>query len=151
MKSNPENAILQSCLQVAGPRRELAIASLGCLLGSTLLLLALQFFQDANQYLDQNEGPKNFFTLNKKVEGGALVNLGKKDPAFSPAELESIGNLEGVKRIGGFVRNQFPVTVYIWPTGKVGMGSAAKADLFFESIPDDFLDFIPEQWGSSSF
>ena len=146
MKSNPENAILQSCLQVAGPRRELAIASLGCLLGSTLLLLALQFFQDANQYLDQNEGPKNFFTLNKKVEGGALVNLGKKDPAFSPAELESIGNLEGVKRIGGFVRNQFPVTVYIWPTGKVGMGSAAKADLFFESIPDDFLDFIPEQW-----
>ena len=146
MKSNPENATLRSCLQVAGPRDEIAIASLGCLLGSTLLLLALQFFQDANQYLDQNEGPKNFFTLNKKVEGGALVNLGKKDPAFSPAELESIGNLEGVKRIGGFVRNQFPVTVYIWPTGKVGMGSAAKADLFIESIPDDFLDFIPEQW-----
>lgn len=146
MKSNPENAILQSCLQVSGPRRELAIASLGCLLGSTLLLLALQFFQDANQYLDQNEGPKNYFTLNKKVQGGALVNLGKKDSSFSPAELETIRSLEGVKRIGGFVRNQFPITVYIWPSGKVGMGSAAKADLFFESIPDDFLDFIPEQW-----
>ena len=26
------------------------------------------------------------------------------------------------------------------------MGSAAKADLFFESIPDEFLDFIPEEW-----
>ena len=90
MKSNPENAILQSCLQVSGPPRELAIASLGCLLGSTLLLLALQFFQDANQYLDQNEGPKNYFTLNKKVQGGALVNLGKKDSSFSPAELTSI-------------------------------------------------------------
>lgn len=137
---------LQRCLQVAGPRKELTIASLGCLLGSTLLLLAVQLHQDINHYLEQNEGPKNYFTMNKKVEGGALVNLGKKDESFSPEELQAIQALEGVKRIGGFKRNQFPVTVYIWPTGKVGLGSAAKADLFFESIPDAFLDFVPKEW-----
>jgi hypothetical protein len=137
---------LQRCLQVAGPRKELTIASLGCLLGSTLLLLAVQLYQDINHYLEQNEGPKNYFTMNKKVEGGALVNLGKKDESFSPEELQAIQALEGVKRIGGFKRNQFPVTVYIWPTGKVGLGSAAKADLFFESIPDAFLDFVPKEW-----
>ena len=137
---------LQRCLQVAGPRKEITIASLGCLIGTTLLLLAVQLYQDANHYLEQNEGPKNYFTMNKKVEGGALVNLGKKDESFSPEELQAIQALEGVKRIGGFTRNQFPVTVYIWPTGKVGLGSAAKADLFFESIPDDFLDFIPGEW-----
>ena len=141
-----KNSILSSCLQTGGPKRELTIAAIGCLFGTTLLVLALQFFQDANQYLESHEGPKNYFTLNKKVVGGALVNLGKQGKAFSSEELEEIGKLEGVKRIGGFVRNQFPVTVYIWPTGKIGMGSAAKADLFFESIPDEFLDFIPEEW-----
>ena len=77
------------------------------------------------------------------MEGGALVNLGKKDESFSKKELDAIGKLDGVKRIGGFVRNQFPLTLYIWPSGKIGLGAAAKTDLFFESIPDEFLDYIP--------
>ena len=54
--------------------------------------------------------------------------------------------MEGIMRIGGFTRNKFPLTLYIWPSGKVGLGAAAKTDLFFESIPDDFLDFVPETW-----
>ncbi len=146
MKDSFSQSILQASLQVAGPRRELWMASLGCLMGTTLLLLALQFYQDANDYLNQNEGPKNYFTLNKKIEGGALANLGKKDETFTPEELLSIRQTKGVRRLGGFTRNQFPVTVYIWPAGTVGLGAAAKADLFFESIPDEFLDFIPQEW-----
>ena len=146
MKPSFNKSTLQACLQVASPRKELIIASLGCLLGTTLLLLALQFYQDAQSYLKENEGPKNYFTINKKVEGGALVNLGKKDDSFSKKELDTISKLHGVKRIGGFTRNQFPLTLYIWPTGKIGLGAAAKTDLFFESIPDKFLDFIPDQW-----
>ena len=137
---------LRSCLQVAGPKKELIIASLGCLVGTTLLLLAVQFYQDASNYLRENEGPKNYFTINKKIEGGVLVNLGKKDKSFSQEELSAIRQLEGVKRIGGFVRNKFPLTLYIWPAGKVGWGAAAKTDLFFESIPDEFLDFVPLDW-----
>ena len=146
MKPNFKQSILQNCLQVAGPRKELIIASVGCLTGSILLLLAIQFYQDAQNYLNDNEAPKNYFTINKKVEGGALVNLGKKDESFSKKELDAIGKLDGVKRIGGFVRNQFPLTLYIWPSGKIGLGAAAKTDLFFESIPDEFLDYIPGEW-----
>ena len=146
VKTSFNKSILQTCLQVTSPRKELIIASLGCLIGTTLLLLALQLYQDAQSYLKENEGPKNYFTINKKVEGGALVNLGKKEESFSKEELDNIRNLDGVKRIGGFTRNQFPLTLYIWPTGKIGLGAAAKTDLFFESIPDEFLDFIPEEW-----
>ena len=40
----------------------------------------------------------------------------------------------------------FPVTVNIWPAGKTGLGRAARADLFFESVPDSFLDQKPESW-----
>ena len=128
------------------PRKELIIASIGCLLGTTLLFLAIQLHQDAKNYLEKSEGPKNFFTINKKVEGGALVNLGKQDESFSPEELKAIRKVDGVKRVGGFVRNQFPITLHIWPSGKVGFGAAAKTDLFFESIPEEFLDFTPQNW-----
>lgn len=137
---------LKLCLLIDGPKKELGIATLGCIFGTTLLLLALQLYQDINSYLEENEKPKNFFTINKKIEGGALVNLGKKDDTFSPDELNNIKQLDGVKRIGGFVRNKFPLTLYIWPSGKVGLGAAAKTDLFFESIPDEFLDFVPKEW-----
>lgn len=128
------------------PRKELIIASIGCLLGTTLLFLAIQLHQDAQNYLEKSEGPKNFFTINKKVEGGALVNLGKQDESFSPEELKAIRKVDGIKRVGGFVRNQFPLTLHIWPSGKVGFGAAAKTDLFFESIPEEFLDFTPQNW-----
>ena len=131
---------------MSGPKRELWIASLGCLIGTTLLILAIQLYQEVSSLLEENKGPKNYFTLNKKVEGGALINLGKNERTFSSKELDKIKTLDGVKRIGGFIRNQFPLTLYIWPSGKVGLGAAAKTDLFFESIPDEFLDFIPKDW-----
>lgn len=146
MKASFSETTLHSCLQVNGPRRELAVASLGCLFGTTLLILAIQFYIDANAYLKENEGPKNYFTLNKKIEGGVLINLGKKENVFESNQLKEISKLNGVKRIGGFARNKFPLTLHIWPLGRVGMGAAAKTDLFFESIPDEFLDFIPDEW-----
>ena len=137
---------LKSSLSVKGPRRELVIASLGCLLGSTLLVIAFQLYLDSSQIIEETEGPKNFFTVNKKIEGGTLANLGKEESTFTPDELKTIQGFEGVRRIGGFTRNQFPITLYIWPSGKIGLGAAAKTDLFFESIPDEFLDFIPDDW-----
>ena len=122
------------------------MASLGCLLGSCLLVLAVQLYQDSKIIFGEQVVPSNFFTLNKKIQGGALVNMGKGEKTFSEEELLQIDQMEGVMRRGGFTRNKFPLTLYIWPSGKVGLGAAAKTDLFFESIPDDFLDFVPENW-----
>ncbi|MEC8244194.1 MAG: hypothetical protein VX038_05065 [Verrucomicrobiota bacterium] len=146
MKDTSSNSKLGSCLVSRGPRRELFIASFGCFIGTTLLVLGIQIYQDATIYLENNDGPKNYFTINKKIEGGALLNLAKKEDSFDKKELDTISQLNGVKRIGGFVRNKFPISLYIWPSGKIGFGAAAKTDLFFESIPDEFLDFIPKEW-----
>jgi hypothetical protein len=43
-----------------------------------------------------------------------------------------------------FVINS-PSLVYL-AVRKSRAGAAAKTDLFFESIPDEFLDFIPKDW-----
>ncbi len=146
MKENLTHFNLRSCLVSRGPRRELLLASFGCFIGTSLLILGIQLYQAANVYLKQNKAPKNYFTINKKIEGGALLNLTKKEDSFDQQELESIKKLPGVQKLGGFVRNKFPLSLHIWPSGKTGFGAAAKTDLFFESIPDEFLDFIPEGW-----
>ncbi|MBT3637292.1 MAG: hypothetical protein HN531_10155 [Opitutae bacterium] len=137
---------MREAVRAKGSGWEIWIASLGCLLGSSLLILAVQLYQDSNRFFDEQVSPSNFFTLNKKIQGGALVNLGKGEKTFTQEELDQIEKMEGVMRTGGFTRNKFPLTLYIWPSGKVGLGAAAKTDLFFESIPDEFLDFVPEEW-----
>jgi hypothetical protein len=137
---------MREAVRAKGSGWEIWIASLGCLLGSSLLILAFQLYQDSNRFFEEQVSPSNFFTLNKKIQGGALVNMGKGEKTFTQDELNQIEKMDGVMRTGGFTRNKFPLTLYIWPSGKVGLGAAAKTDLFFESIPDEFLDFIPKEW-----
>ncbi len=69
---------------------EIWIASLGCLLGSSLLILAVQLYQDSNRFFNEQVSPSNFFTLNKKIHGGALVNMGKGEKTFTQDELDQI-------------------------------------------------------------
>ena len=138
--------ILRLCLQSKTTGKELILAALGCLLGSFLFLFAVQFYTDSQNIIGEKEPGGSFSTLNKKVEGGLLQNLSTNNKSFSQNEILEIQQMEGVKDIGSFSRNHFPLTVHVWPTGKIGLGAAARADLFFESIPDRFLDQIPEEW-----
>jgi hypothetical protein len=144
--SRPIASLLNRCLGSKSPRKELLAASLGCVIGSTLILLALQIFTDSKLLVGSREVGQNFVTLNKSVQGGILLNLGKQEKSFREEEIDRIKKLPGVKKIGGFTRNQFPVTIHIWPAGKIGLGAAARTDLFFESVPDEFLDQKPEAW-----
>jgi len=145
--SAPTEQLTSKALGVRGPRRELAIAVTGCFMGTVLLLAAVQFFLDASTVIEEREPPKNFFTVNKRVEGGALANLGKNDEGFSPDEITAIETRPEVQGVGVFKRNRFPVEIHIWPAGKVGLGEAAKADVFFETVPDEFIDAKPDNWG----
>ena len=145
--STPTEQLTAKALGVRGPRRELAIAVTGCFMGTVLLLAAVQFFLDASTVIAEREPPKNFFTVNKRVEGGALANLGKNDEGFSPEEITAIETRPEVQGVGVFKRNRFPVEIHIWPAGKVGLGEAAKADVFFETVPDEFIDAKPDNWG----
>jgi len=145
--STPTEQLTAKALGVRGPRRELAIAVTGCFMGTVLLLAAVQFFLDASTVIAEREPPKNFFTVNKRVEGGALANLGKNDEGFSPEEITAIETRPEVQGVGVFKRNRFPVEIHIWPAGKIGLGEAAKADVFFETVPDEFIDAKPDNWG----
>ena len=139
-------SILRLCLNPTSAGKELVLAALGCLLGSFLLLFAVQFYADSQSLMSDKEQGSSFFTLNKKVQGGLLLNLSTNNKSFSQDEIEQIQEIEGVEDLGSFSRNHFPLTVHVWPAGKIGLGSAARADLFFEAIPNRFLDQIPDGW-----
>jgi len=143
---NRLSRLLERCLGQKSQRQELWAASLGCLVGSCLIISAIQIYSDTRMFTDKAIQASSFVTLNKKIEGGILLNLTQQNKAFSTEEIERVKQLPGVVDIGGFSRNQFPVTVHIWPGGKVGLGAAARADLFFESIPNRFLDQLPDAW-----
>ena len=143
---NPLSSLLERCLSQKSQRRELWAASLGCLVGSCLVITAIQIYFDTRASAEKGSRASSFVTLNKKVEGGILLNLAQQNKAFSSKEMDRVKQISGVVDIGGFSRNQFPVTVHIWPAGKVGLGAAARADLFFESIPNRFLDQLPDAW-----
>ena len=81
---------MREAIRAKGSGWEIWMASLGCLLGSCLLILAVQLYQDSKTIFDKQAAPSNFFTLNKKIHGGALVNMGKGEKTFSQEELEEI-------------------------------------------------------------
>ena len=68
-------ALAAKALGVRGPFWELSIAVAGCLLGSLLLLGSVQIFCDVSSALEERKPPRNYFTLNKKIEGSLLVGL----------------------------------------------------------------------------
>jgi hypothetical protein len=138
--------LLDHCLGKSSPKKELLVASLGCLLGSILVLLALQTWMDYRSLQEHEKKGASYVTLNKEVTGGILHNLAHQEKVFHENEVDEISRLPGVLEVGSFTRNHFPVTVNIWPAGKTGLGRAARADLFFESVPDSFLDQKPESW-----
>ena len=139
-------SILRLCLNPTSSWQELILAALGCLIGSFLLFFAVQFYKDSQRIIGEKETGSSFFTLNKKVQGGLLQNLSTNNKSFTQDEINQIKKIEGVEDLGSFSRNHFPLTVHVWPAGKIGLGSAARADLFFEAIPNRFLDQIPNGW-----
>ncbi len=138
------NLLLDKCLHNKSPVKALLVASLGCFLGSFLVIFATDIYFESKKLGQPDEGI--FITLNKKVEGGLLENFIQQEKSFFPEELDKVTKLPGVIDLGTFDRNHFPVTINIWPSGRVGLGAAARADIFFESIPDRFIDEKSAFW-----
>ena len=138
--------LLTKALWKNQPRRELFLAAAGCFAGTFLLLAAVQFQTDARSTLEDREAPTNYFSINKRISGSGIENVGKSYD-FNTSEISEIQNRPEILELGTFARSRFAVTLHLWPAGKLfGLGKAAKADVFFESVPDQFIDTKAESW-----
>jgi hypothetical protein len=129
--SNSHLPILRKLLWSKKSNWLLAGAAFGAFTGLWMLLSAVQFHLDVKRLLEGDANPGDLYVqVNKKVN---LFNtLGVKS-SFDRKEIERIREQPFVEKVGVFTANDFKVGAY---SDMLGF----YTELFFESVPDEFLD-----------
>jgi len=111
------------------------------LIGMTIVLVAIQFYFDISPIFTQKDDlfKRDFFTITKKVN--LLDAFSSSSSAFTSQEIDELRNSGFVKDLGVFVPSQYGVYAGINQKG-IRMGT----EMFFESIPDKFIDVKTNDW-----
>lgn len=138
--------LMQQILWQRQKKRQLLAAGTGLALGLAFIMLAVQLFVSTQLTLAPDptqESRYEYLILNKPVSGlNSLSLLSKRfGAAFKPYELSALEQQPFVVDVAPFTTNQFSISSNLQE--EMGM----YADLFFESVPDTFLDTVPESWG----
>jgi hypothetical protein len=123
-------------------------ATIGALIGLTALCLSFQLMLDVQSFHSGEEdlfGP-NSVVIQKKVT--KLSTLGMNSTDFSDEEVEELRNKEFITDIAPFESADFRVAI----SEVEGDGLPPfYADMFFQSIPDKFLDLdVDWSWNEES-
>lgn len=120
---------------------QLAGFFLANLCGMIIVLLGIQFYRDVLPVFTQGDSfiKKDFVILSKKVSTlGAIVG---KSSTFSAGDIAEIEEQPFTKNVGRFLPSQFKVSA-----GMGMQGIRMSTDMFFESVPDEFVDVKLAKW-----
>lgn len=122
-------------------RLQLAIVMLGAFVGMSLVMISMQLYFDFKSILTAKSDliSSQIITVNKRVN--VLNTILNSKSTFSSEEIDEIRKLPDVKDVGAFKSNAFKLKASI----DFG-GQRIYSDLFFESVPEAFLDIRPDQW-----
>lgn len=111
------------------------------LVGMTIVLIACQFYFDVSPVFNKKDTlfKRDFFTITKKV--GFLSGMSSGWSQFTDKEIEDLKKTGFVKDIGVFTSSQFSVFAGI-NQGDIQFST----DMFFESVPDKFIDVKTSEW-----
>ena len=117
-------------------------AFLGTLAGFVLLLAGIQFYMDIKVVLTENRDllDPEYIVINKKVNIGNT--LGLTGGGFTEEEIEEIKAQPFADQVAAFNSNEFPVQAYTESERVPNF----ITDLFFEAIPDEYIDVKSEDW-----
>ncbi len=120
----------------------LAGFALSNFIGILIVAGAVMFYIDARCIWDDDDSFINtdFIVINKKVTSAST--LGDRDATrFSVADISALKSQPWVRRIGEFSSSDFRVYASVSQGGR-GMETA----LFFEAVPDSFVDIPGSEW-----
>ncbi|PWJ36093.1 hypothetical protein [Sediminitomix flava] len=118
-------------------------AILGSVIGMVLCGLSWHFYQSLNSLLANKQGAlgTEYIVINKKV---SLFNsIGLSDNTFSSSEIEKLQGSELFDSVVPFKKNQFKAYAFI---EKNSFLPDFYTYLFFESVPDQYLDIDLHRW-----
>ena len=109
------------------------------LLGMLIVLLSVQFYFDLKPLIsgDEDGAIKGDFIIVSKPVGGVSANN-----TFTADEIAEVESQRFVKSLGTFTASQFKVYGMMGINGGPSMGT----QMFFESVPDKFVDVNKSQW-----
>ncbi|WP_337625769.1 ABC transporter permease [Phocaeicola sp.] len=115
--------------------------SLANVCGMVIVLLAVQFYRDVlPMFTQENSFLKgDYIIISKKVS--TLGTIVGKQTTFSAGDIAEIEEQPFVKRVGSFLPSQFKVMA-----GMGLQGIKMSTDLFFESVPNAYVDVQSEEW-----
>lgn len=105
------------------------------LLGMLIVLLSLQFYQDIIPAFSGEDGVmKNTYVIISK-HIAAISGIKGEAQTFTDADIRELEEQAFTRRVGAFTASQYQVY------GSLSMGgSGMGTDMFFESVPDAFVD-----------
>ncbi|WP_024994517.1 membrane protein [Phocaeicola paurosaccharolyticus] len=113
------------------------------LCGMVIVLLSVQFYKDITPVFSQGDSfiKKDYFIVSKKVS--TLGSLVGKTSTFSQDDIDEIKEQSFTKNVGSFTSSQFKVSAGM---GMSNSGLKMSTDMFFESVPDEFIDLKLDKW-----
>lgn len=133
--------LLKKIIQTGIGRSRLIMAAGGLGIAMILLLIAIQAHTDFDQLLNNQRNANesaDFLVINKKITNAMMGQNAKSE--FTPAEIADLQKQPFTEAFGFITSNQYKVT------------AAAPGDLhfytdmFFESVPDSFIDVKNDEW-----
>lgn len=113
------------------------------LCGMVIVLLSVQFYKDILPVFTEGDSfiKKDYIIVSKKVSTlGAFV---EKSNTFSDKDIADIKAQSFTKEVGAFTPSQFKVSAGM---GMEKVGLQMSTDMFFESVPDGFVDVNLDKW-----
>ena len=111
--------------------------------GISIILTTIQLYLDVKPLLfQQTDVFKNNATIISK-NISLFKTMNKTKIYFTKRELEDIKSQAFVKNVSHFSSAGFKINAYTEPSASI---PAFYTELFFESIPDEYLDLSPEDW-----
>lgn len=122
---------------------QMAGFSVASLVGLTIVILGIQFYQDVRPVFEDEESfiKKDYLIVTKKISGlGAILG---SNTEFSEEEINDIESQSWVRKVGRFSTSDYNIYA------SVALGNsdrALKSYFFFESVPSEFIDVSSKDW-----
>ena len=112
------------------------------LVGMLIVLLGFQFYRDVLPVFTSDDSfmKSDFLIVSKRVNMGS--SLSGRDNNFTPDDLQELESQPFVSHMGRFTSSEYRVDAAMGVNGQ----PLIKTELFFESVPDEFVDTPKDDW-----
>lgn len=112
------------------------------LFGMWIVMLGVQFYRDVVPLFSAEDSffSHNFVVVSKRISSVGTVS--GRSNTFSEAELADLRQQPFCTRAAGFESSQYKVSAAM----SVGGATPLQTELFFEAVPDSFVEVKPELW-----